>query len=86
MGIASHLSWAHFLTVQATLFPNLILFCFFSLQSYNVDGDVRMQVDGTTVSYIRDTDSSKQATITGTAIVEMQPGQKVSDSPLFYVA
>ena len=40
----------------------------------------------TTVSYIEDQDSSNGATITGTAIVEMQPGQKVSDSLLFYVA
>ena len=35
---------------------------------------------------IYDYDASNGATITGTAIVEMQPGQKVSDSLLFYVA
>ena len=38
----------------------------------------------TIVSYIYDGDNSYQATITGTAIVDMKPGQKVSDSlPLF---
>ena len=42
-------------------------------------------VDGTTVSYLFDGDTSNYVTITGTAIVEMQPGQKVSDSLLFYV-
>ena len=35
---------------------------------------------------IADDDSSNAATITGTAIIEMQPGQKVSDSLLFHVA
>ena len=43
-------------------------------------------MDGTAVSYMQDTDLSYYATMTGTAIVEMQPGQKVSDSLLFYVA
>ena len=36
-------------------------------------------VDGTIVSRISDNDQPNGATITGTAIVEMQPGQKVSD-------
>merc|ERR1711971_702214 len=43
----------------------------------NVYGDVRIQLDGTTVSYIEDWDKPNRATITGTAIIEMQPGQKV---------
>ena len=41
---------------------------------------LEMMVDGTTVSTIVDNDNSNGATITGTAIIEMQPGQKVSDS------
>ena len=45
-----------------------------------------LSVCTTTVSYIEDQDSSNGAAITGTAIVEMQPGQKVSDSLHFYVA
>merc|ERR1711971_60185 len=43
----------------------------------NVYGDVRIKLDGTTVSYIEDWDKPNRATITGTAIIEMQPGQKV---------
>jgi len=42
----------------------------------DVRGDVRIQLDGTTVSYILDRDTPNRATITGTAIIEMQPGQK----------
>ena len=85
MGIPSHLSWANFLTVQATHFPNLIPFLFFSLQETSVYGYVKIVMEGNTVSYIADYDTSNQATITGTAIVDMQPGQKVSDSHLFFM-
>jgi hypothetical protein len=42
----------------------------------NVLGAVKIVVDGTTVSYIVDVDKSNEATITGTAIIDMQPGQK----------
>ena len=49
-------------------------------------GRVQIVVDGTTVSNIADGDKPNYATITGTCIVDMQPGQKVSDSLLFYVA
>ena len=67
-------------------FPNLIPFFSFSLQWSSVIGNVKIVVDGTTVSYIVDYDKTNHATITGTAIIEMQSGQKVSDSLLFYVA
>ena len=43
-------------------------------------------VDGDSVSSIADTDQPNKATITGTAIIDLQPGQKASDSLLFYVA
>jgi hypothetical protein len=43
-------------------------------------------MEGSVVSYIYDGDTSIRGTITGTAIVDMQLGQKVSDSLLFYVA
>ena len=83
MGMASSLSWANFVTVQATFFqPNL----FFSLQDDDVDGVVNIVVDGTAVTSIQNNDRSHKTTITGTCVVEMQPGQKVSDSLLFYVA
>jgi len=52
----------------------------FFIQTYkpfSVYGWVRIVVDGTTVSYIYDGNQSNRATITGTAIIEMQPGQKV---------
>jgi len=52
----------------------------FFLQAYKypgVDGEVRIRLDGTTVSYISDRDEPNAATITGTAIIELQPGQKV---------
>jgi len=42
-----------------------------------VIGHVRILMDGTIVSFIADNDTSNTATITGTAIVDMQPGQKV---------
>ena len=60
MGIASHLSWANFFTVQATLFPNLIPFFlfFFAVQWYNEVGYMKIVVDGTTVPYIEDRDFS----------------------------
>ena len=86
MGIASHLSCANFLTVQAKYtFPNLIPFLFLSLQDTGVLGRVKIIMEGTKVSSIDDNDQSNAATITGTAIVDMQSGQKVSDSLLFYV-
>jgi len=44
---------------------------------YTAYGAVKIVVDGTTVSFIYDSDSSHYTTITGTAVVEMQPGQKV---------
>jgi hypothetical protein len=86
MGIASHLSWANFLTVQATLFPNLILFLFLSLQNSGVSGAVKIQLDGTTMSYSYDNDEAHTTGLIATAIITMNPGQKVSDSLLFYVA
>jgi len=46
-------------------------------KDYSVSGDVKIVVDGTTVSSIYDSDSSHYTTLTCTAIVEMQPGQKV---------
>ena len=65
-------------------FPNLISFLLFALQSSGFYGDVVIKMDGTSVSYIQDDDyTNGYATLTGTAIIEMQPGQKVSDSLLF---
>ena len=61
-------------------------FLFFSLQDPYVKGHVKILMEGSVVSFIADNDQSNTATITGTAIVDMQPGQKVSDSLLFYVA
>ena len=52
----------------------------------NKYGATQIVVDGTSVSKIHDGDFSHYTTLTGTAIVEMEPGQKVSDSLLFYVA
>merc|ERR1712037_283278 len=52
----------------------------FILQAFkdvDVDAFVRLLVDGTTVSKIVDRDEANAATITGTLIVELQPGQKV---------
>merc|ERR1711971_979371 len=46
-------------------------------KDYGVVGQVIIVFEGTTVSLIRDADTSYKASITGTAIVEMQPGQKV---------
>jgi len=42
----------------------------------SVDGNVKIVLDGTTVSRIYDGDDSHYTTLTGTAIIEMQPGQK----------
>jgi len=44
-----------------------------------VDGEVQILLDGNTpaISYITDRDQTYSATITGTAIVKMQPGQMV---------
>ena len=66
--------------------PRVIFFLLFALQYPDASGAAKIVVDGTTVSYIADNDKPEEATITGTAIIEMQPGQKVSDSLLFYVA
>jgi len=49
---------------------------FIQVLKYNVYGAVQIVVDGTTVSRIDDNDKPHGATITGTAIIEMQPGQK----------
>jgi len=43
----------------------------------DTEGRVKIVVDGTTVSWIGDFEEPKGATITGTAIIEMQLGQKV---------
>jgi len=51
----------------------------FIIQAYKYSssyGNVRIVVDGTTVSTIYDSDDSHYRTLTGTAIIEMQPGQK----------
>jgi hypothetical protein len=58
----------------------------FSLQENVVQGAVKILVDGTSVTFIQDYDQSNYASITGTCIVALQLGQKVSDSLLFYVA
>ena len=69
-------------------FSNLIpFFFFFSLQGYSAYGDLKIVAYGVgTVSRIFDDDTANAATLTGTAIVDLQPGQMVSDSLLFYVA
>ena len=67
-------------------FSQTNLFFAFFLQAGGVFGDVRILKEGTTVSYSGDNDVSHSATIIGNAIVDMQPGQNVSDSFLFYVA
>ena len=84
--------------MQATLFPNLILFLLLLLCSIlllhaagdagdatvdHYDGGARqcpLKQQQQLLPSIADDDDSNGATITGTAIIEMQPGQKVSDS------
>jgi hypothetical protein len=65
-------------------FPNLTLFVF-SLKDNDVYGYVKMKMDGSTISviYNGDADVPNRATITGTAVITMNKGQKVSDSLLF---
>ena len=46
-------------------------------------GDVRIVLDGQDMSIVQDWDIPNIATITGTTIITMQPGQKVSDSLFF---
>jgi len=48
-----------------------------------VRGHVRILMEGTVVSFIADDDTSYETTITGTAIVDMQPGQKVWAETLY---
>ena len=55
----------------------------FSLQYVEAYGEVRLLLDGSIISAIYEGDKPDYAPMTGTAIVEMQPGQKVSDSLLF---
>ena len=86
MGIASHLSWAHFLTVQATLFPNLVLFLLLLLCSILLLHAVTHQCNSGGVSLFWTKCLLDQPHHRHSAIIEMQPGQKVSDSLLFYVA
>ena len=54
------------------------------MQASGVDGEVKIMLDGNTMNRYVDWDqSSGGATITGTAIIKMEPGQKVSDGLLF---
>ena len=55
----------------------------FSLQNIGVFGYLKIVNDGTIITTIYDDDISKYATMTGTAIIQMEAGQKVSDSLLF---
>ena len=82
MGIASHLSWAHFLQCKLH-FSRPNPFFVFSLQGTGFYGDVKILLDGNIIAYIKDTDSKYGATITGTATATMDLGQEVSDSLLF---
>ena len=59
---------------------------FFFLQPLGVPGVVEIMKEGTAVSRIADQNQQNQGTMSGTAILEMEPGQKVSDSLLIYVA
>ena len=73
MGIASHLSWSSF-DFECYTIPIL-----FALQDSGVYENVRIVHDGTCMTFIQDQDLPVYATITGTAIIPMEVGQKVSD-------
>ena len=82
MEIASHLSWANFLQCKLHFSqPNI----FFSLQASSVQGSVSILMDGNVMSVAYDGSTSNGATITGTAIITMEPGQRVSDCLPFFV-
>jgi len=60
----------------------------FFIQAYkysNVEGRVQIMVDGTIVSRISDNDQPNSATMTGTAIIEMQSGQKAWAETKFHI-
>ena len=46
-------------------------------------GYLRIVHDGTVITTIFDSEFSKYATMTGTAIIQMEAGQQVSDSLFF---
>ena len=77
--------WVGLIFLQCKLhFSQPNPFFVFSLQDSGVYGSVEIIKEGYIVSYIGDNDKPNAATITGTAIVEMQPGQKVLvTGPLF---
>ena len=86
MGIASHLSWAHLsYSASYTVSQPNAFFCFFCFAAAS-GVDAAMEMICCHIESSRLADIITGHGITVTAIIEMQSGQKVSDSLLFYVA